>query len=71
MLEITLYGKNSNEVIEIVRELRCMGWVQGKDFDFSYIISTLENWNEVLPKHTVFTFYTEKYASYFALKYAS
>lgn len=48
-----------------------MGWVQGKDFDFSYIISTLENWNEVLPKHTVFTFYTEKYASYFALKYAS
>ncbi len=71
MIEVTLYRKDPNEVMEIIRELRKLGWIQGKDFDFCYVKPTFENWNEVMPKHTVFTFYTEKYASYFVLKYSS
>ena len=57
--------------MEIVRELRKQGLIQGKDFDFSYnktkeyIIAEAP-----MPKHATFIFHTEKYATFFALKYA-
>lgn len=74
MIEVKIYRKDPVEVMQIVRELREMGWVQGQDFDFVYmppIHETSYAYEEVRPKHTVFRFYTEKYASLFALKYAS
>lgn len=74
MIEITLYRKDPNAVMEIVRELRQMGWIQGVDFDFSYRPPSYESgysFEEIKPKHTVFTFYNEKYATLFSLKYGT
>jgi len=47
------------------------GWVQGIDFNFAY---QQPQWDEMIgeiPKHAIFMFYTEKYATFFALKYSS
>ena len=66
---ITLLDKSANEILDLVRELRAQGSVQGKDFDFAF---TQGGWNEMTgdyPNSTVFTFYTDKYATLFALKY--
>lgn len=72
MLEVKLYNKDPSGVMEIVRELRTLGWRQGQDFDFAYNKPVFDDhWHEVEPRHTVFTFYTEKYASLFLLKYAT
>jgi hypothetical protein len=45
--------------------------VQGRDFDFAYKPPQWDNFSgdEVYNKHTVFSFYTEELASWFALKY--
>lgn len=72
MIEIKIYNKDPNAVMEIVRDLRKSGWVQGKDFDFAYNKPTFDDqWHEVEPRHTIFTFYVDKYATVFSLKYAS
>ena len=60
MIELKLLDKKPPEIMEVVRELRSQKIAQGIDFDFAYRPS--ENL-------TVFTFYTEKYATLFALKY--
>jgi len=71
MKVITLYI-NAIETMEIVRELRQRGMVQGKDFDFSYNKSTEYIMAKAsMPNHTNFTFYTDKYATFFALKYST
>lgn len=74
MIEVVLYRKDPVEVMSIVREMREMGWVQGKDFDFAYRPPMWDNKyssEEIRAKHTVFKFYNEKYASLFALKYGT
>jgi hypothetical protein len=53
-----------------VKELKAQGLTQGKDFDFAFNQS---RWDEMIgevPKQTIFTFYTEKHATLFALKYS-
>jgi hypothetical protein len=57
--------------LEIVREIRKQGLVQGIDFDFSYNQNQWDGIVGEIPKHAIFTFYTEKYATFFALKYGS
>jgi hypothetical protein len=59
--------------MEIVRDLRTSGCVQGKDFDFAYNQASYNNdsWEAVTPRHTEFRFYTDKWATWFALKFAS
>ena len=52
--------------MEIVRELRQQGMVQGTDFEFTYVRSTEYN----MPKHAIFAFHKDKYATFFALKYS-
>jgi hypothetical protein len=57
--------------MELVQELRNVGLVQGRDFDFSY---TPESYNSgiyeaVNPRYVVFKFYVEKWATWFILKY--
>lgn len=72
MIEIKIYRKDPSVIMEIVRELRSMGLVQGRDFDFAYKPPSYDSdysFEEVRPKHTVFTFHTEKYATLFTLKY--
>ena len=56
--------------MNIVRELRKQGWIQGKDFDFAF---HQRRWDEMVgdvPSRTVFKFYKEQYATFFALKYS-
>lgn len=71
MIRVILRNRNANEIMDIVRELRAQGLVQGVDFDFAYSQATYNNdgWEQVEPKHTIFSFHTEKYATLFALKY--
>jgi hypothetical protein len=70
-VSITIEHKNPSDILDIVRELRANGLVQGVDFDFAY---TQSRWDEMIgeiPTYTVFTFYEEKYSTLFALKYLS
>jgi hypothetical protein len=73
MIKIVIYKKNPSEIIEIVRELRAHGLVQGADFDFRYYPKEDNNftYEDVIQKHTVFTFYEAKLATFFSLKYGS
>lgn len=73
MKEIVLKHRKPNDIIEIVRELRAHGMVQGTDFDFRYNQSKWDNYDNeaVAPEHTVFKFYNEKYATFFILKYGA
>jgi len=72
MKHITLNEIKVPIMLDIVHELKDQGWVQGKDFDFTYHprhrTDTLESYIVHMP-NAVFTFYTEKYATYFVLKY--
>ena len=72
MTKITLYDINASRAIEIVKELRTAGLVQGVDFEFRYHPTEDNNFSyeDTIRKHTVFLFYTEKYATLYALKYA-
>ena len=61
---------DANFIMEKVRELRSMGLVQGIDFDFSFIpYSYHYGCDKEIKKHAVFTFYAEKYATFYALKW--
>ena len=73
MKEIKLLHKTPNDILDIVREMRKTGLVQGKDFDFSYAPASYNNdgWEAVEPRKTVFVFYTEKWATWFVLKWAT
>lgn len=52
----------------IVAEMRESGYVQRRDFDFAYYPGQ-EIGGDLIPRHTVFQFYTDNLASWFALKY--
>ena len=70
MIKVTIKDRDPNEIMEIVRQMREDGVAQSKDFDFAYYQG---HWDEMIgavPKHTVFTFYNEKIATLFALKYS-
>lgn len=71
MIQIKLKNKNPTEVVEIVHEMKKEGLVIGKDFDFSYQPPYYNNdgWSPIIQKQTVFTFYNEKIATWFTLKW--
>lgn len=73
MIEVKVNDLSPNDAIEIVRELRSNGLEQGKDFDFEYHNAQWDNFSHdpVVNKHTIFTFYAERYATLFALKYGN
>lgn len=55
----------------IVQELRNGGLTQGQDFDFAYQPEEYDDFTGVVKERlTVFSFYTEKYATLFTLKYS-
>ena len=70
-IKINIEYKDPNYILDIVRELRASGLVQGVHFDFAYNQSRWDEMIGEIPKHTVFTFYEEKYSTLFALKYLS
>jgi hypothetical protein len=71
MITVTLIDKQPNEVMEIVRELRKKGYLQGIDFDFEYHKPVFNDWSgdNVYNRYTVFKFYKESLATWFTLKY--
>ena len=71
-VNITIMHKSATTIMDIVRELRAQGLAQGTDFDFAFSPAKYNNdgWDPVTPRHAVFTFYSEKYATLFALKYS-
>lgn len=71
MNTITLRDADATRTLEIVRDLRVMGLVQGTDFDFAFYRKHWDPMTGDMEGFTKFTFYTEKWASWFALKYAS
>ena len=72
MTEFVLKHKKPSEIFEIVYAMREAGMVQGIDFDFAYNKAKFsdDGWEAVAPEHTVFKFYQEKWATWFALKWA-
>jgi hypothetical protein len=70
-LTVTVIDKGPTEIMEIVRELRVQGMVQGRDFDFAYHQPRYDvgSYDGVENRKTIFTFHTEKYATLFTLKY--
>ena len=72
MTSVTLMNVGATQALDIVHELRTLGYVQGRDFDFSYHQSFWDGFgHEETPRHTIFKFYNETHASWFALKYTS
>lgn len=73
MIEVKVLHRSANEIMDIVRELRQAGLVQGKDFDFAFHQAQYDNtsYEAVEPRHTRFTFYQDKYATFFSIKYSS
>ena len=70
MAKVKVLHKSPTEVMDLVRDLRFQGLVQGQDFDFAYYQARWDHYSDgVIPKHAIFTFYTEKHATLFALKY--
>ena len=67
-IPVRVFG-DASSVIEKVRELRASGLVQGVHFDFAYNRATWTTDEGVTPRHTVFTFYVDKYATFYALKW--
>lgn len=61
---------DANAILSIVAELRSQGYVQGVDFDFAFNQSRWDDMIGEIPKHTVFSFYTEEISMLFALKYS-
>ena len=69
MKTITIYHKSANEISEIVRELKLeYGMAPGQEFDFAYHPGRWDEMTGDVPKKTVFTFYNETFATWFALK---
>ena len=74
MNQITLHDIKVPALLDIVEELREQGWIMGHDFDWAYHPARTQTdaneWQStyVFPR-AVFAFYTEKYATFFVLKY--
>ena len=58
--KVYLRNKSADEIMNVIRQMRANGLVQGSDFDFKFNFAKTE-----------FTFYKEKPAVYFALRWSS
>lgn len=72
MTEVKVIDADANRTMEIVRELRAQGLIQGIDFEFSYHQAKFDNFSyeAVENRHARFRFTDAKYATLFALRYA-
>lgn len=71
MTKIVLMHLGAAQIVDIVHELRLVGYQTGQDFDFAYTPGGY-NWQslETTPAQTEFTFYNQSAATWFALKYS-
>jgi len=72
MIKVRANDCDANNVMSMVRDLREKGLVQGTDFDFAYFQSRYDpvSGHFIEGRHAIFTFYVEKYATWFTLKYS-
>lgn len=71
-IDVVIEGKELSNYMDIVRELRASGLIQGKHFDFKYVPSVYDYKKySITPKKVIFTFYDEQYSTLFRLKYES
>ena len=68
---ITIENRSVSDVLDIVKELKISGLIQGVHFDFAYNQSRWDPMIGDVKGFTNFTFYEEKYSTLFALKYLS
>ena len=70
MTKIVLLHVKAAQIVDIVHELRLVGYQTGQDFDFAYTPGGYD-WQslETTSAQTEFTFYTQSAATWFALKY--
>ena len=68
---VTIENRSVIAVLDIVKELKTSGLVQGVHFDFAYNQSRWDPMIGDVKGFTNFTFYEEKYSTLFALKYLS
>ncbi len=71
MIEVKLIDTMPNEVMDIVRQLKQRGYVQGTDFEWEYHKPEYNDWSgdAVYNRYTMFTFYKEELATWFSLRY--
>jgi len=67
--EVIIYYEKPMSIMGIVQELREHGYKQKIDFDFQYVPASTDYSHDLVPRHTIFTFYNESIASWFAMKY--
>lgn len=69
MTEIKLLDISVNEIMDIVRDVRLRGYVQGQDFDFEYRPPKFDNFSgdAVYNRCVIFRFYKEELATWFSL----
>lgn len=67
-VDVIIYHEKPMSIMSIVQELREYGYKQISDFDFQYVPAAMID-DKLVPRHTIFTFYNEMIASWFALKY--
>ena len=60
---------NAVEKIEKDNELRTANLIQGTDFDFSFNQSRWDDMIGEISKNAIFTFYNDKHAIFYALKW--
>jgi hypothetical protein len=71
MIEVTIRDIMPNEAMDIVKELRKMGHIQGVHFDFEYHKPEIlvDDYAAVYNRYTIFKFYKEELATWFSLRY--
>jgi hypothetical protein len=70
-ITVVVENRGVSDVLDIVKELKTSGLVQGVHFDFAYNQSRWDPMIGDVKSFTTFTFYEEKYSTLFALKYLS
>ena len=71
-LEVIVKHLVPTEIMVIVRDLRDQGLEQGLDFDFAFTPERMELFGtNNYHRFTTFTFYNEKWSSWFILKYSN
>ena len=70
-VNVVVENRGVSDVLDIVKELKTSGLVQGVHFDFAYNQSRWDPMIGDVKGFTNFTFYEEKYSTLFALKYLS
>lgn len=71
MIEVKILDISVSEILDIVKDVRLKGYVQGVDFDFEYHPPKFDNFSgdAVYNKCVVFKFYKEELATWFSLMY--